>query len=153
MNKLPFGLASISTLDELPWAIARGHTEAYPFQLRFRSFPTTFPRAAFPVRLNIFWKMNSPHPSGLASPVDIDCMQTFEDRLVSATEPHAAVLAMVMTGRGEREFVFFAQSAKEFMHQLGGMPQESTRYPIEIHAADDPGWSYFDNEVRAATGA
>ena len=76
-------------------------------------------------------------------------MHAFEDRLVSATEPHAAVLAMVMTGRGERELVFFAKSTDEFMRLLGSMSQELTRYPIKIHAADDPEWSYLENEIRA----
>lgn len=151
MNKAPVEGPAISALDEIPWALALGDAQAYPFQFRFRRFPIGFPRAGYPVRLNIFWTMNSPHASGLALPEDIELMQNFEDRLVSATEPHAAVLAMVMTGRGEREFVFFAQSAEEFMRRLGSMPQEATRYPIRIHAADDPCWDYFENEVRAAT--
>lgn len=149
MNPPPVELPGVLALDELSWAIAEGNTEAYPFQVRFRRFPTSFRRAAYPVRLNIFWEMDSPHLSGLASPEDIERMHTFEDRLVSAMEPHVAVLAMVMTGRGEREFVFFTKSANESMLQLGGIPQESTRYPIKIHAADDPNWSYFENEIRA----
>jgi hypothetical protein len=153
MKQSPVELAGILTLDELPWAITEGNTGTYPFQFRFRRFPMSFPRAAYPARLNIFWEMNSPHPSGLASPEDIERMHTFEDRLVSVMEPHAAVLAMVMTGRGEREFVFFTKSTEEFMRLLGSMPQESMRYPIKIHAADDPNWSYFKNEIRATKEA
>ncbi len=45
-----------------------------------------------------------------------------------------------MTGRG---FVFQLQQPALFLQRLGEMPQEQERYPLEIHCADDPDWSYY----------
>ncbi|MBC3807663.1 DUF695 domain-containing protein [Undibacterium seohonense] len=139
----------LRTSSEHSWAIAEGKTETYPFQLRFRKIPASFPRAHYPIRINIFWKMNMPQKNGLASPADISLMHSFEDRLVATTESDGvAILTLVLTGRGEREFVFFVHSKQEFLKRLSNMPQEIARYPIEIHANETSSWDYYDNEMR-----
>ena len=51
---------------------------------------------------------------------------------------------MVLTGNGEREFVFFARDQKEFVRRLSQMPQETVRY--------DAGWDYFEQEVEEYKG-
>jgi Family of unknown function (DUF695) len=138
-----------ASANEHGWAIAEGNTATYPFQLRFRRIPSEFMRSPYPVRLNVFWTMKDPTTDGLASPEDIHLMHLFEDRIVHATEPDSvAILTMVLTGRGEREFVFYVRSRNEFLQCLTQMPQDDSRYPVAIHAADDPEWAYYDNELH-----
>jgi len=138
-----------SEIRDLGWAVAQGQTDAYVFQVRFRCFPGDFPKSTYPVRLNVFWEMKHPLENGMASPADIKAMQTFEERLIQATEPDgASVLAAVLTGRGEREFVFHTKNAGDFLSCLGDMPQEAARYPIKIFSATDPGWDYVHKLVK-----
>jgi hypothetical protein len=138
-------------IRELDWAIAESETDEYTYQVRFRCFPSDFSMIDYPVRLNVFWKMGKPAQNGLASPVDIPLMQTFEDRIVRVSELRAlSILAAVVTGRGEREFVFYARNAGDFLGCLNEIPQEEDRYPIEIHSSDDPTWDYFHSLVGIA---
>ena len=136
--------------DDLQWVMARGQTPDYAFLLRFCEMPANFPRERFPLRLNVFWTVAQPSPEGMPSSSDSDLMQAFEERVVAATEPEGvAVLPMVLTGRGQREYVFYVRSADDFLQCLANMPQESEPYPIEIHSHDDPGWGYYDDEVAS----
>lgn len=92
--------------------------------------------------------MGKAQPNGLASRDEIEPMQAFENRFIDATEPkEIAILTAVLTGRGEREFVIYAQSKERFIEALTHMPQEQERYPIEIDAENDSSWSYYHNEV------
>lgn len=131
-------------IRELGWALAAGKTDEYPFQVRFRCFPHDFPKMHYPVRLNVFWEMEHPLDDGLASSIDITTMQQFEERIVRICELNGlTVLTAVLTGRGEREFIFHTQNASNFMNCLNEIPQHSIPYPIKIFSSDDPGWEYF----------
>jgi len=136
------------------WTIAEGHTGEYPFQVRFRSIPADLPRSHFPQRLNIFWSMSEPDDRGYPSSEELVRLHAFEDRLVAAVEgDDFSVLCVVLTGRGEREFVFYTPDPQEFVQRLTQMPQEDEPYPIEIHANDDEDWEYYENEVRNVSDA
>lgn len=63
-----------------------------------------------------------------------------------------AVLVLVLTGRSEREFVFYLDNEQEFLRRLSSMPQEAERYPIKIHKNEDPQWVYFDREMEGLNG-
>jgi len=135
-------------IRELGWAVAQGRTDAYSFQVRYRCFPADFPKSDYPVRLNLFWEMEHPLEDGMASSTDITLMQTFEERLVRTSELRgAAILAAVLTGRGEREFVFHVQDAGDFLPCLNDMPLEARPYPIKIFSSDDLDWEYLSNIV------
>jgi hypothetical protein len=132
--------------DTAAWSVAEGHTGDYPFQVRFRTFSTDLQRSQFPKRLNVFWEMRSPSEDGFATANELEDLHAFENRLVPAVEQDNSVLfAAAITGRGEREFVFYLQDPRLFVKRLSEMPQEQDRYPIEIHLEDDPEWEYFDS--------
>lgn len=132
--------------DNARWSVGEGHTGEYPFIVRYREFANDFPRGTYPKRLNIFWSMKLPNQSGLPSRAEAAYLDTFENRLVTAAElDKTALLVAVVTGRSEREFVFHLQQPKQFLQRLVDMPQETERYPIEIHLEEDPDWLYFDD--------
>ena len=92
--------------------------------------------------------MSFPDHEGLATKEELEKLHSFENRLVDAVElDESAVLAAVLTGRNEREFVFFAKEPKDFVRRLTEMPQEKDRYPIQIRLNQDPSWSYFDGII------
>ncbi len=49
---------------------------------------------------------------------------------------------MVLTGGGQREYVFHTVDPSGFVQRLTEMPQEEERYPIAIYRYADPEWSY-----------
>jgi hypothetical protein len=140
--------------DSDDWTVAEGHTGEYPFQVRFRTMRADFPRSDFPKRLNIFWSMSEADDNGYATAAELRKLHTFEDRLVKAVEFDGfSILSVVLTGRSEREFVFYTPDPQEFVQRLTQMPQEEEIYPVEIHANDDEDWEYYENEVKDIQGA
>ena len=140
--------------DTASWVIAESHTSEHSFQIRFRKLPLGFERLPYPKRLNVFWSMRNPDEHGMATNGELENLHTFEDRLVAAVEQdESAMLVAVLTGRGEREFVFYVQDPQPFIKHLSEMPQEAERYPVEVHFEEDPAWGYFDALLPAETDA
>lgn len=138
--------------DDASWAIAEGRTSEHPFQIRFRDRIALLERSLYAKRLNVFYSMRRSDAHGMAIESELDDLHIFENRLVPAVEQdESAMLVAVITGRGEREFVFYVQDPQLFLKHLSEMPQEAERYPIEIHAADDSEWTYFDALLPAGT--
>jgi len=135
--------------DEIPWSIAEGFHDGMPLLTRFRNFEQAFPRDRYPQRLNIFWRFLNPAHNGLPSTADSSKAEVFEDRLVEAVEnDNQSILSMVLTGKGQREYVFHASDTGEFLRRLSGMPQERDRYPIEINSSSDAKWEYVDRVLE-----
>lgn len=125
------------------WVGAEGEFEGRPLLVRFRQFPTTFNKASYPSRLNIFWKMREPEEWGLPTQFEMERLEAFENRLVEAVESdNHSILSVVLTCNGQREFVFHTSNPEGFLQRLTAMPQEQERYPIEIYHAEDPEWEY-----------
>jgi hypothetical protein len=139
-------------LDTLPWVLIQARNDQNAILVRHRKFPEDFLKESFLHRLNIFWKMSDASPSGFPDTAESDRMRIFEDRLVHATErDNESVLSMVLTGKGAREYVFYTRSTDEFLHRLAEMPQETERYPIEIHCTEDIAWEYVERVLEDLT--
>lgn len=131
--------------DTAGWALAEGHTGEYRFVIRYRQISPDFPCDRYPKRLNVFWAVVLPDENGFPSPEEDKNLDNFENRLIAAVEQdESAWLVAVVTGRAEREFVFYLQQPEQFLQHLTNMPQEHDRYPIEIFCQEDSDWSYFD---------
>ena len=132
-------------LDSIPWTVIRGRNSEGVVLFRFREFTPGFPKADFPHRLNVFWTSTASDENGLPEQEESDRMCVFEDRLIEATELDAqSVLSLVVTGKGQREYVFHTKATDEFLRRLTDMPQKEEPYPIEIHHVTDPVWEYVD---------
>lgn len=138
-------------LEKIGWIIAESHAGHYAFQRRVRDLNGLIPKTCFPLRMNIFWSISEPDECGYASKSELERLHSFETRLIDAEEANDfSILTAVLTGRSEREFVFYTREKKEFMQRLSQMPQEPDRYPIRINSNDDPTWQYFENERKGA---
>ena len=72
-------------------------------------------------------------------------MDQFEDLLSpSLQEGLLASLVLVSTGNNLREWTYYTKSDQEFMAKLNQALRQSTRFPIEVHAARDPQWRTYE---------
>lgn len=134
------------------WTLAEGEIDGKVVFIRFRRFPKAFPRAIYPERLHIFWKMSQPDENGLATAEEHERLSAFEDRLVDAVEhDDHSVLLVALTGGGEKEFLFQTADVPGFLARLTDMPQEAERYPITIQREHDPEWVYYDDVRNQAS--
>jgi hypothetical protein len=140
--------------DETKWTLVNGAYGGRKFLIRFRQFPPDFDRTKYPIRLNIFWLMSESSSVGLPLQSETVRLEQFEDRIVDAVEPDQhSVLSVVLTGDGQREFVFHTDDDSGFVERLSAMPQEAKPYPIEIRRFRDPDWKYDEGVTSSGIDA
>ena len=149
-------MTSISTnasADGKVWATAISKQAATDRAIVFRyirDFQPGFSRQAYPERIIIVWRYQS--PSGMPEKADNDRMSQLEDLLTPVVEkPGFSSLVLVSTGENLREWVYYAKSEKEFLASLNKALAGHRPFPIEIHGAKDPEWSTYEqfrNGVR-----
>jgi len=135
--------------DSIPWTLVKltpnAENDGGIIFVRFRQFPPDFPRDQLPIRLNVFWTMSEPNSQGHPTDAEAARSEVFENRLVDAVEQDSSsLLTVVLTGNGQREFVFHTADDSDFLRRLNEMPQEPEQYPIKIVKVHDPAWDYFD---------
>jgi hypothetical protein len=76
-------------------------------------------------------------------------MDRMEDLLGPVVEkPGFAMLALVSTGEGLREWTYYVRSEQQFLKALNQALAGAPRFPLEIHAAPDPQWSTYERFRR-----
>ncbi|MCY2961187.1 MAG: DUF695 domain-containing protein [Planctomycetota bacterium] len=137
------GNESHRNAEQTGWNVAQGRYEERPILARYRAFARDYPRAGYPERLNVFWRMSEPGDEGLGTPTELERLTTFEDRLTQAVEADRhTVFSVILTWNGRREFVLHTADVEGFLKRLGTMPHEEDNYPIEIQVESDPEWAY-----------
>jgi len=133
------------------WHSSNGRYENLPIQARYRRPPVDFPRAGYPERLNVFWRMSETGETGLGTPAELERLRVFEEHLAAAVEnDRHTVFSVILTWNGRREFVLHTADVEGFLTRLGSMPHETENYPIEIQVETDPEWAY-DRSLIPAT--
>ncbi|GAB5562255.1 MAG: hypothetical protein SynsKO_39020 [Synoicihabitans sp.] len=87
-------------------------------------------------------------------PSEQDLAETgiFEERLIQTFESEGhSILPLILTGRGQKEYVVQTSDPQLFLSALTNMPQEEERYPIEINHYEDQVWEYFDRVLSDVT--
>ena len=109
-------------------------------------FDPGFDRADHPIRVIIVWKYKG--TNGMPVPRERERMDAMEDLLGPVVEADGfSTLALVSTGEELREWIYYSKSEEGFFARLnqalGGQPS----FPIEIHVAEDPKWSNYQEFV------
>jgi hypothetical protein len=133
------------------WSVAMtarpsdGHRIVY----RYRSkFGPGFQRAAYPDRVTIAWPYDS--DDGMPSKQEREAMERMEKALEPwAGEGPQAVLVLVSTGDGLREWVYYARSQQAFMDTLNEALKHLPPLPIQIDLWKDAQWKRYDEFRRA----
>jgi hypothetical protein len=138
--------ASGQTADVAVWATAISKHESNGRQIIFRyvkDFRPGFEKASLPDRVILVWRYES--QSGMPVAAERAAMDRMEDLLAPVVEkPGFAMLALVSTGGGLREWTYYAKAEHEFLNALNRALAAQPRFPIEVHAAPDPKWSSYE---------
>ena len=106
-----------------------------------KEFRPVFDRQDQPHRIIIVWKYQSDTGQPLSE--DHRMMNQLEDALETTLDGRFATLALVSTGENLREWTYYAKSEDEFLQRLNIALYGMAEFPIEIHTADDPAWSMY----------
>jgi hypothetical protein len=144
-----FAIMAISAIafaeDGRTWATAVSKQQSTGRAIVFRyvyTFPSSFLQRDFPDRVIIVWRYTS--ETGMPATAEREHMEELENLLVPAVEANAlSVLALVSTGEGRREWIFYTRSESSFMDKLNQGLRAGPRFPIEIQAAPDPTWTTY----------
>lgn len=147
------GVARAGNSDVAVWATATSKhaTNGRVIVFRFaKEFRAGFEKSALADRVILAWRYNS--ASGLPVVQEREAMDRMEDLLAPVVDkPGVAVLALVSTGEGLREWVYYTRSEQEFLNSLNQALAGAQRFPIEIHTASDPQWSTYERFRKRVT--
>ena len=147
------GIAKAENSDVAVWATATSKhaTNGRVIVFRFaKEFRAGFEKSGLPDRVIVAWRYNS--ATGLPVVQERQAMDRMEDLLAPVVDkPGVAVLALVSTGEGLREWIYYARSEQEFLNSLNEALTGAQRFPIEIHTAPDPQWSTYERFRKGVT--
>jgi hypothetical protein len=118
--------------------------------VRFRAvFPDWVSRESWPNLVGIKWPLAN--KAAMPSKDESARQYDFEDTLLNAVESaRVGVLAVVITGDGYVEWLYYSPSHNKFMATLNEALRGKPALPLEISLEQDPGWvSYTDFADKA----
>lgn len=126
-------------------AVSKHRTENRAIVFRFlKEFASDFDRSTQPDRIILVWEYES--ESGMPSSKERERMDELEDLLSPHVERDGfSTLALVSTGEGLREWIYYARSEEEFLNRLNEALYKEPAFPIEIHTASDPDWTSYED--------
>jgi uncharacterized protein DUF695 len=138
---------SAGTPEEWSTAVSRRPSDGWQIVARYLD-RTILPseKVRLPVAVSIRWQYNS--ANGMPSWSTLDAMYEFEDLLEKRLANGAAVLVLVQTGNNSRSWTYFAQSESDFRRAAHLPSLPSSRFPVEITAASDPGWNALERFTK-----
>ena len=130
--------------DESGWIIAERETDEGLSILRLKDLDEAFSFHSQPERINVVWSFQNTTSANTPDDAENRNLRFFEDELCGRIErDSSAVLCMVFTEPGTREFVFYAKSLDQFLDAINSIPETADGYPIEIqHESDCSGRFY-----------
>ena len=100
-------------------------------------------RAAYPYAVVLSWRYAS--ATGLPDRDETDAMYELEDRLGSQLDgPGRGMLVQISTGENVRLWTYYARSETDFRAALQAARQPAARFPVQVSASYDPGWSEYE---------
>jgi hypothetical protein len=133
-------------LKSVPWVLAKGRLDGHSLMLRFRQFSQDFPKQEYPVRINMICDVKEKTPSGLPTRSEYERLGQFEEHLMNVVEEDEdAVLAMVITSSGKREFIFQTADAESFKQRLSHVYDREPDYQVNYVQSEDDDWEYIND--------
>lgn len=138
------------------WALAELEAEdggAYLVRIRERQ-PDDIERATFPLIVRACWRYDADAGDAHELPDDatFDAMERFETALYAAMAAGGwGVGVAVITGGGEREWLFYATDPDSFARELNATLASHPVYPLSFDVALDPEWATFADLLPRGT--
>lgn len=129
--------------DQGGWRVSIGKRSGQFAIVRQKDFPDGFPKASYSTRLSIVWECRETRGKGLPSRRESELLAKFEATFVKAMEGDGdAVLSMIVTSGGTREFVLHSKDADRSLARWKALRDASGAYPIRVSHGEDPSWHY-----------
>jgi uncharacterized protein DUF695 len=125
------------------WSVAQGEKNGKPLLIRYRtSRPHGVEPTAFPFLLSATWSYQ-PNEFGMPSAEEMKSMDKFEDALAALEGSQTAHLMVILTGNGERDWLWYARGEEEAMHQVNQALKGHKRYPVQFSVQKDRAWKAY----------
>ena len=125
------------------WCVATGADGEMPLIFRIRKVSPEIKRKAFPQLLAISWEYN-PEEGGMPSSDAKKRMDLLEELLERALEDSGnAMLTVVVTGNGIREWQWYSKSVDKTMSHINSALAGHEVFPIQISNDDDLFWDAY----------
>ena len=135
--------------DQRGWVLAKRKIDEGLSLIRIKELESSFPFKRYPERLNIIWSFRDMGVHDTPSDRESDAMERFENRICKYIEDsEQAVLCVVFTEPGYREYVFHCDTVESFLAALSEIPQERKPYPIEIHHETDATGKFYKSYAK-----
>jgi hypothetical protein len=105
-----------------------------------------FKKSGQPARVAIIWRYTG--SKGLPLIPEREAMDALEET-VERLAPSKATLAVVSTGNNQRRWVYYTESASDFIEAVRGARPQASDVSLEFETAADPEWSFHDAFVRS----
>ena len=113
--------------------------------------PTKIDCGQFTENVSVTWHFAD---EGLPSSEIGEVLRMFEGLVDSLDDSDGnSLLTFVFSGRGMREWSYYAKDYKKFMEMLNDALASKPRFPIEIEHTHDPEWGYWSGVKAHVTEA
>jgi hypothetical protein len=115
--------------------------------IRFRERPALEVRQSLPEQFVVIWTFEDASRVGLPTSAGGEEAGDLEDRFMPHLEADgAALLVVVSTGEGIREWYFYCRDPQEIQRRFNEAVPEAG-LPIELESGHDPAWSVYEQFV------
>jgi len=130
------------------WCVAQAEKNGKPLLIRYRGErPRGVEATAFPFLLSATWAYR-PNGFGLPSAEEIESMDKFEDALSTSLEgSQTAHLMVILTGSGERDWLWYTRGEEEAMSQVNRALKGHNLYPVQFSVQPDRAWKAYSQFV------
>ena len=128
------------------WALARGTwDDDLPISMRIRlDIDDYVASPQFPVGYRITRKFDAPNERGQPSAEDMDLMELFEEKLVSAFESSGtAIIALIVTHNGERDYSCYTADPDATHALFNETFSSEPLKPLSFSSGPDPEWQEY----------
>lgn len=128
-----------------PWSISHGDFDDRPIIVRTNTGAARLAGdSRFPHRVGVGLPLRKPDERGFPPPEEMAALDAMEDKLVLAlTAEGTALLVLVITTAGMREFVFYTSAPASVDSQLKRFQQKVETHELQHVVNEDSNWSVY----------
>jgi hypothetical protein len=128
-----------------PWIVAEGEADGLPLIVRMREAPPPgVDTQQYPHLVTVCWTFDGSDTGGLPGSKLLNRMSELEDRLDALEGADLGYMMVSLTGSGQKTWLWYVRNIEVYMEKLNeAIGRAPVPYPIELEAAEDPGWESF----------
>lgn len=135
----------MTALPDGPWTVATGDSDGKPLFVRLNTGAAAVAgHSALGHRVGVAVLLQAPDPSGLPSAQESATLAQIEDALEGALRVgHEAILVLVLTTDGMREFVLYSAAPQNLEAAISSVRAQFPSYAIQFYVEPDGEWDAY----------